>query len=216
MSDETPPAADGPDATTPDAGRPDDATPADATEPAAVAAPTDTPAPVATAAPATKASRSGVEVPRWLAIVVAAALLVGVGFAIGWFAAPGGSHTVISVPAGRQFPAGPGGPFSGSGPIGRQVGGAFLGVETSATSGSTPGAPVVSVVAGGPAAQAGLQAGDVITAVNGSSVTSVTQLSQDIASHQPGDQVTITYSRNGTSSQASVKLGSRPAPSASG
>jgi membrane-associated protease RseP (regulator of RpoE activity) len=209
MSDENPPEADAPR----DAEATSDATVDDATE----ATPD-----VAPAAPTSPKSRSSVEVPRWVALVLAAVVLVGVGFAIGWFAAPGGGTQVITRPSGRiVFPGGgAGGAGRGAGGPGGQfggrAGGAFLGVETSPTSGSSSGVSVVSVESGSPAAQAGLQAGDVITAVNGSSVTSLAQLSQDIVSHQPGDQVTITYTRNGTSSQVSVKLGTRPAPSATG
>jgi putative serine protease PepD len=69
--------------------------------------------------------------------------------------------------------------------------------------------PIASVQTGSPADQAGLKVGDVITAVDGNSVTDPSQLSQDISSHQPGDQVTITYTRSGASAQVQVKLGSR-------
>lgn len=170
------------------------------------------------AEPASDAKKSDViHVPKWAVFLVAAIVLFGGGFGIGWAAAPGGNNAVISP---RFAPFGPGGRFvtpgggSGGGSGGFQTpanpGGAFLGVETSAASGSQ-GASVASVVSGGPADQAGLKAGDVITAVDGTTVSSPSALAQQIQSHQPGDQVTITYTRSGSSAQASVKLGSRSA-----
>jgi membrane-associated protease RseP (regulator of RpoE activity) len=183
-----------------------------------------TPVEPATSTEAKKPSEP-IHVPRWAAVLVAALLLVGVGFAIGWFAAPGGNDH--AVPIGRFFQGGGRGPFF-NGPGGNFVapgagngagngggtqvpaqGGAFLGVETGAASGSQAGAPVVSVVSGGPADQAGLKAGDVITAVDGTTIATPAALAQQIQTHQPGDQVTITYTRSGSSSQVQVKLGTR-------
>jgi membrane-associated protease RseP (regulator of RpoE activity) len=170
--------------------------------------------PSADAAPDAKKS-DVIHVPKWVVFLVAAVVLFGGGFGIGWAAAPGGNNGPFFSP-GFVRPFGPGGTFvtpGGGGGGGRtQVpanpGGAFLGVETSSASGSQ-GVSVVSVVSGGPADQAGLKAGDVITAVNGTTVSNPAALAQQIESHQPGDQVTITYTRSGSSSQASVKLGSR-------
>ena len=62
---------------------------------------------------------------------------------------------------------------------------------------------------GSPAAGAGLQAGDVITAVDGTAVSNAADLAQKVRSHQPGDQVTITYSRGGNSTDTQVQLGDR-------
>ena len=219
MSDENPPEANPPGDAAPEGDSPTEASgeaaggsSADAT----AEEPTQPTTSAATPPPPAKQPRATVHVPRWVALVVAAAVLLGAGFAIGWIAAPGGGTEVVSRPIPRfVFPGGGSGGGFGGGAPGR-VGGAFLGVEISTASGSTPGASVASVQSGSPAAQAGLQAGDVITAIDGSSVTNPAQLSQDIASHQPGNQVTITYTRNGASSQAQVTLGSRPAPSATG
>ena len=182
--------------------------------------PTEPQAPVETTSTEAKKPSEPIHVPRWAAVLVAALLLVGVGFAIGWFAAPGGNGPSVRI--GRFFPGagrggfnGPGGAFinpGGGNGGGVQVpaqSGAFLGVETSAASGSQTGGQVVSVVSGGPADQAGLKAGDLITAVNGTTVANPAALAQQIASHQPGDQVTITYTRNGSSSTVQVKLGTR-------
>ena len=67
---------------------------------------------------------------------------------------------------------------------------------------------------GSPAAGAGLQAGDVITAVDGTAVSNAADLAQKVRSHQPGDQVTITYSRGGNSTDTQVQLGDRSAQNA--
>jgi len=162
------------------------------------------------------------EVPRWAAVAVAALVLLGVGFAIGWVAAPGGGgHHRFEFSEGRGLPGGlrgPGGGVLPGGPDGRNlpqlpvpgpgsVSGVFLGVRTQDATGSPSGAQVLMVVSGSPADQAGLKSGDVITAVDGSPVTSAAQLAQQIRAHQPGDQVTLTYARGGSSAQAQVKLG---------
>lgn len=179
-------------------------------------------------APAAKSGREGVHVPRWAAIVVAALVLFGAGFGIGWAAAPGGGgHGEAQI--GRRFPFGPGGPagrddgggpggggqFPGAGNGGGVVpqSAAFLGVTTQPCPSGQQGAQIGMVQSGSPADQAGLKAGDVITAVDGNAVTSPQDLRQRIFGHQPGDQVTITYTRAGASAQASVKLGTRGAPS---
>ena len=90
---------------------------------------------------------------------------------------------------------------------------AFLGVSVQDATGSPQGAQVVSVAAGSPAASAGFKAGDVITALDGN-VTSASQLANRIALHSSGDQVTITYSRGGTSTDVKVTLSSRSTSSA--
>ena len=165
--------------------------------------------------------RDVIHVPKWVVFVVAAVVLFGGGFGIGWAAAPGGNSGVVFSPRfarpfgpGGRFlnPGDGGGAFQGGGGGASQTpanpSGAFLGVELSSASGSQ-GASVGSVVSGGPADQAGLKAGDVITAVNGTAVSTPSALAQQIQSHQPGDHVTITYTRGGTSAQASVTLGNR-------
>jgi S1-C subfamily serine protease len=172
----------------------------------------------------TAESHSGVlHVPKWVAAVVAAIVLVGAGFGIGWAAAPGGGGDHGEAPIGRQFPFNPGnqGPQGGQGQIPTPGNGGFpgprsatfLGVTTQPAPSGQQGAQIGSVQSGSPADQAGLKAGDLITAVDGNAVTSPPQLRQRIVGHQPGDQVTITYTRAGSSAQASVKLGTRGANS---
>ncbi|MGV1003533.1 MAG: S1C family serine protease [Candidatus Nanopelagicales bacterium] len=70
------------------------------------------------------------------------------------------------------------------------------------------GAEVNSVTAGGPAADAGVQAGDIITAVDGKRISDGTELIVAIRSHSPGDTLTLTVERSGNSTDLKVKLGS--------
>jgi S1-C subfamily serine protease len=85
---------------------------------------------------------------------------------------------------------------------------AFLGVAVT-TSDNGQGVVIGTVQTGSPAADAGLKAGDVITAVDGTSVNSAAALSAAVRSHQPGDSVRITYTRGGTSADVQVRLGNR-------
>jgi S1-C subfamily serine protease len=67
------------------------------------------------------------------------------------------------------------------------------------------------VVSGGPAAQAGLATGDVITALDGQSVESATTISSILVGHHPGDKVQISWvDSSGQSHSATVDLGSGP------
>ena len=51
---------------------------------------------------------------------------------------------------------------------------------------------VAEIVDGGPAASAGLQVGDVITAIDGNTIASFDQLSTQVTGHQAGDKIRIT------------------------
>jgi serine protease Do len=70
------------------------------------------------------------------------------------------------------------------------------------------GALVSSVDPGGPAAKAGLQAGDVILAVNGTPVNDSTDLPAQIASMKPGSKATLDVWRDKSKKQLTVTLGS--------
>src|SRR5438046_5468373 len=86
---------------------------------------------------------------------------------------------------------------------------AFLGVKIGDAA-SGPGARVGTVVDGSPAAKAGLQAGDVITAVEGKTITSADDLTAAVGNRAPGDKVTVTLRRNGATQTVTVTLGVRP------
>jgi putative serine protease PepD len=62
-----------------------------------------------------------------------------------------------------------------------------------------------------PAQQAGLRTGDVIIAVNGTTVNDNSDLSAALANHKPGDKVTLTIVRGTSQSDVTVTLGERPA-----
>ena len=71
------------------------------------------------------------------------------------------------------------------------------------------GALVASVLDGEPAAKAGIEAGDVITKVNGKSVEDASALLRAIAAHKPGTSVTLVVWRNGKAVDLDVTLGDR-------
>jgi S1-C subfamily serine protease len=65
--------------------------------------------------------------------------------------------------------------------------------------------------AGTPAAAAGLGAGDVITALNGTAVTTGTQISQALIPLHPGDKVTVTWTDTSDQSHTTtLTLGTGP------
>jgi S1-C subfamily serine protease len=82
---------------------------------------------------------------------------------------------------------------------------AFLGVSMGA------GLTLAGVVDGSAAADAGLGAGDTVTSLDGTTVSTQTQLRRAVAAHAPGDTVTVTWTDpSGTSHSASVTLGRAP------
>jgi putative serine protease PepD len=83
---------------------------------------------------------------------------------------------------------------------------ALLGVNVKTASN---GVAVADVQAGSAAGNAGLKAGDVITSVDGTTVTSAEQLRAIIDSHQPGDKLSLTVLRGGSTTSFSATLGSR-------
>ncbi|MEN3341737.1 MAG: hypothetical protein V7644_1141 [Actinomycetota bacterium] len=86
---------------------------------------------------------------------------------------------------------------------------AYLGVKVGDVSSGT-GARVGTVIAGSPADKAGLEAGDVVTAVDGKAVSGADQLTEVLGRRAPGDKVTLTLSRHGASRTVAVTLGVRP------
>ncbi len=76
---------------------------------------------------------------------------------------------------------------------------------------ATNGALIVSVVAGAPAATAGLVAGDVITAVDGTTIPDSTTLVDLMITHHPGDIVKLSVlHQSGTTTTVSLTLGQNP------
>ncbi len=68
------------------------------------------------------------------------------------------------------------------------------------------GAYVSSFAERSPAKEAGIEKGDVITAVNGTKVTNVNSLQEQVSKYRPGDKVEITVNRDGVIKKYNVEL----------
>jgi serine protease Do len=71
------------------------------------------------------------------------------------------------------------------------------------------GAIVANLESGGPADDAGLESGDVITALDSNEIKDSGDLLSALRSYQPGDNVTLTVDRNGDERNIDVRLGER-------
>ncbi|MFJ9904780.1 S1C family serine protease [Streptomyces sp. NPDC101152] len=69
------------------------------------------------------------------------------------------------------------------------------------------GVAVVSVKSGGAADKAGIQAGDIITRLGDTDITTITSLTEALAQDKPGDRTSVTFTRNGSQKKADVTLG---------
>ncbi|MGD8869018.1 MAG: Do family serine endopeptidase [Gemmatimonadales bacterium] len=74
------------------------------------------------------------------------------------------------------------------------------------------GAEVNTVDEDSPAAEAGLEVGDVIVAVDGEPVPDATALTTRLAQHQPGDELTLSVIRDGRRIELTATLGEFPHP----
>ncbi len=91
----------------------------------------------------------------------------------------------------------------------------YVGIEISSRYSATTlqmlgfpaGAVVQSVYEGSPAAQSGIQRGDIITEFNGTAVTSYTQINGLVNSCHPGDSITIKLYRSGKYYTTSLTVG---------
>jgi len=101
-------------------------------------------------------------------------------------------------------------PFLGIG-LASAASGSGFGFGFSGPQQSVAGALIGQVRNGTPAAKAGLQAGDVITALNGQSITSDGGLLAALAHDKPGQTVKVQINRNGTTKTLKVTLGELPA-----
>jgi S1-C subfamily serine protease len=101
---------------------------------------------------------------------------------------------------------------------------AFLGLKTFPSSGSagtgsgapgqggTPGVTIAGTVPGSPTADAGLTAGDTITAVGGRSISTARDITQTLVPYHPGDKISITWAdQHGRSHTTTLTLTSGPA-----
>jgi putative serine protease PepD len=74
------------------------------------------------------------------------------------------------------------------------------------TSNGLDKAVVHTITSGGPADKAGIKAGDVITAIGGQRTAGADAVIASIRSHQPGQRVTVTFERGGSSHTVTVTL----------
>jgi len=91
---------------------------------------------------------------------------------------------------------------------------AYVGVELQGN--SAGGAQVSSVQPGSPASSAGIQTGDLITAINGKAISTTDQFIATVDTFAPGDTITLTIKRNGQTQSIKVSLGTRPASATTG
>jgi S1-C subfamily serine protease len=95
---------------------------------------------------------------------------------------------------------------SGSGGFGSAFGG-----NSGNTGSSAAGASVASTVTNGPAQEAGLAQGDVITSLGGKSISTPNDLTTAISQYHPGDKVSIGWTdSSGQTHTATVQLSSGP------
>jgi putative serine protease PepD len=94
---------------------------------------------------------------------------------------------------------------------------AFLGLQAAPIpasaaqqAGVTEGLYVSRVTSGGPAAEAGIRVGDVITEVDGEAATTSDQLVALTLTKRAGDKVSLTYQRDGQSKSTTLTLGRQP------
>jgi putative serine protease PepD len=116
---------------------------------------------------------------------------VGVGFAIP-------SNTVRQVVPGLKK--------------GQAIARAWLGLSSQPVSGGfgSGGAQVGDVTARGPAEQAGIQPGDVITKIDDKTIHNPDDVSSVVTTHKPGDVIPVTVVRGGSVTILHAKLGTRP------
>jgi len=73
------------------------------------------------------------------------------------------------------------------------------------------GAYVADVTPGGPAAQAGLRAGDIVVAINGESIETSTELTRRVGQASPGETLRLEIIREERRQTVNVRSGTRPA-----
>ena len=131
-----------------------------------------------------------------------------------------GMNTAIVAPNGGSVGIGFAIPSNALAPIVAQlrangfISRGWLGVaieDVPGDSGRDRGVIVTGVSAGGPAARAGIRAGDVLLAVNGTAVPTTLDLVRTVAGVVPGTRVSVTLRRNGARMAVPVTVGERPA-----
>ncbi|WP_327085220.1 trypsin-like peptidase domain-containing protein [Nonomuraea sp. NBC_01738] len=134
------------------------------------------------------------------ALVNAAGQLVGINTAI----ATAGSTGNIGV--GFAIPVNTASQVAGQLIKNGKVNHAFLGVSVTDATGDVPGALIGQVTAGSPADKAGLKQGDLITKVGDKAVDTGDTVVGQVRGFKPGQQVKITYMRDGKPNEVTVTL----------
>ena len=91
---------------------------------------------------------------------------------------------------------------------GKSVKHAYVGVFLNGS--STGGAQVSSVQSGSPASTAGLHQGDLVTAIDGKSISSTQQFIETVDTYSPGQTITVTVKRSSNTLNLKLTLGTRP------
>jgi putative serine protease PepD len=91
---------------------------------------------------------------------------------------------------------------------GEEIRAGLLGVMVSDPTDGPAGALVGEVTPDGPAAESGLEVGDLITGIDGQSVTKMQDLRARVLSREPGDTVVLDVVRDGEELQVEITLGS--------
>ncbi|MFB4263936.1 S1C family serine protease [Nonomuraea sp. GTA35] len=132
------------------------------------------------------------------ALVNAAGQLVGINTAIASQAAGGGVGFAIPVNTAKQVAD----QLISTGKVTH----AFLGVSVTDATGDVPGALIRQITAGSPAEQAGLKEGDLITKIGDKAVDGGDTVVGQVRGFKPGQEVKITYMRDGTTHEVNVTL----------
>ena len=93
---------------------------------------------------------------------------------------------------------------------GEEIQGAFLGVSLDVVDSGRAGAVITEVTSGSAADEAGLEVGDLVIEIDGSSVQGPADLAAQVQTHQPGSTVDLVLVRDGDEMTLTVTLGERP------
>lgn len=85
-----------------------------------------------------------------------------------------------------------------------------LGVQVADPSDGSRGALLAEIVDGSPADEAGLRTGDLVIAIGDDTVHGAADLAAVIGSHEPGEEITLTFIRDDTEQAATVVLARSP------
>ncbi|WNV77675.1 trypsin-like peptidase domain-containing protein [Geodermatophilus sp. DSM 44513] len=147
------------------------------------------------------------------ALVDAAGEVIGINTAIATVpAGPGGQASGGNIGVGFAIPSNTAQRIAGEIIADGSASTALLGVnvQTAAADGNPTigtGAEIVQVQPGSSGADAGLQAGDVVTAIGDRPVTTSTELTAAVRGTAPGSEVTLDVERGDTTNEVEVTLG---------